>query len=73
MEFDLLLRKRRNVYGFQDRPIPEFVLSRILENARHVPSAGFTQDFDLVVVRDSGKGQSSRKLRANMNTQATGE
>src|SRR5207245_777255 len=54
MEFDLVLRKRRNVYGFQDRPIPEVVLSRILENARHVPSAGFTQDFVLVVVRDSG-------------------
>ncbi len=35
--------------------IPEVVLSRILENARQVPSAGFTQDFDLVVVRDSGK------------------
>src|SRR5437016_12674749 len=55
MEFDLVLRKRRNVYGFQDRPIPEVVLSRILENARHVPSAGFTQDFDLVVVRDPVK------------------
>jgi len=55
MEFDLVLRKRRNVYGFQDRPIPEVVLSRILENARHVPSPGFTQDFDLVVVRDPEK------------------
>jgi len=51
MEFDLVLRKRRNVYGFQDRPIPEVVLSRILENARHVPSAGFTQDFDLVTIQ----------------------
>ncbi len=55
MEFDLLLRKRRNVYGFQDRPVPEAVLDKILENARHVPSAGFTQDFDLVVVRDPQK------------------
>jgi nitroreductase len=55
MEFDLVLRKRRNVYGFQDRPIAEAVLNRILENARHVPSAGFTQDFDLVVVRNAEK------------------
>lgn len=53
MEFDRLLRKRRNVYGFQNRPIPESVRRKILENARHVPSAGFTQDFDLVVVRDT--------------------
>ena len=51
MEFDLFLRKRRNVYGFQDRPIPEVVLSRILEDARHMPSAGFTQDFDLVTIQ----------------------
>jgi nitroreductase len=55
MEFDLVLRKRRNVYGFQDRPVPEVVLNKILENAQHVPSAGFTQDFDLVVVKDPQK------------------
>jgi len=47
-----LLRKRRNVYGFQSRKIPSRVLTTILEDARHVPSAGFTQDFELVVVKD---------------------
>jgi nitroreductase len=53
VEFDVLLRKRRNVYGFQDKAVPDAILHKILENARHVPSAGFTQDFDLVVVRDA--------------------
>jgi len=52
VEFDLLLRKRRNVYGFQDKAVPDVILHKILETARQVPSAGFTQDFDLVVVRD---------------------
>jgi nitroreductase len=52
MELDKLLRRRRNVYGFLPREVPEAVLRKILENARHVPSAGFTQDFDLVVIRD---------------------
>lgn len=47
-----MLRRRRNVYGFSSQDIPQNILVRILENARHVPSAGFTQDFDLVVVRD---------------------
>ncbi len=55
MEFDALLRKRRNVYGFLDEQIRETTLNKILGNARHVPSAGFTQDFDLVVVRDQDR------------------
>ncbi len=48
-----LLRKRRQVYAFKARPIPEKVITTILEDAIHVPSAGFTQDFDLIVVRNA--------------------
>ena len=48
-----LLRKRRNVYGFQSKPIPDKILMAILEDATHVPSAGFTQDFEFIVVRDA--------------------
>ena len=48
-----LLRKRRQVYGFKARPIPEKVLTTVLEDAIHVPSAGFTQDFDLIVVKNA--------------------
>jgi nitroreductase len=59
LELDQLLRKRRNVYGFLPRRIPEPVLERIMENAIHVPSAGFSQDFDLVVVKDAA---TKRKL-----------
>lgn len=46
-----LLRKRRNVYGFLSKPVPDRIILKILEDALHVPSAGFTQDFDLVVVQ----------------------
>jgi nitroreductase len=46
-----LLRKRRNVYGFQSKPIPDKLLLLILEDATHVPSAGFTQDFEFIVVK----------------------
>ncbi len=54
-----LLRKRRNVYGFLKAPVPEKILTRLLDDATHVPSAGFTQDFDLVVVR---KEKMKRKI-----------
>ncbi len=49
-----LLRKRRNVYHFLSTPIPDDILARILENAMHVPSAGFTQDFDFIIIRNEG-------------------
>ena len=52
MTLSKLLRKRRNVYGFKSRAIPDKSLVRILEDARHVPSAGFTQDFEFIVVKD---------------------
>jgi nitroreductase len=52
MSLNALLRKRRNVYGFLPKPVSDELLSGILEDAIRVPSAGFTQDFDLVVVRD---------------------
>jgi len=48
-----LLRRRRNVYGFLSKPVTNRILNSILENATHVPSAGFTQDFEFVVVRDA--------------------
>ncbi len=61
MNLNGLLRKRRNVYGFLPKSIPEDMLMRVLENATRVPSAGFTQDFELVVVRD---GTVKKKIAA---------
>ena len=52
MEFDSLLRTRRNVYGFlPEKQVPDQLLNKILENSLHVPSAGFTQDFDFILPR----------------------
>jgi nitroreductase len=50
MEFQELVRRRRTVRRFQPRPVPREVLLRVLEVARHAPSAGFSQGFDFVVV-----------------------
>jgi nitroreductase len=69
MEFDQLLRKRRNVYGFLPQEVPSDKLIKILENSTHVPSAGFTQDFDFIVVRDSAtiKKMASASLQEEYN------
>jgi nitroreductase len=50
MEFSKLVAKRRMVRRFDATPVPRDVLLRVLEVARHAPSAGFSQGFDFVVL-----------------------
>lgn len=46
------IRSRRNVRSYDDRPIPEDDLDRILRAARRTPSSRNEQRWDFVVVRD---------------------
>ena len=50
MEFRQVVRRRKMVRAFQDRPIPAEVVDRILEAGRRAPSAGFTQGFAFLVL-----------------------
>ena len=50
MEFGEVVRKRRMVRHFSDEPVAREVLERMLDLARHAPSAGFTQGQSFVVV-----------------------
>ncbi len=52
MEFRELIRRRRMVRRFEKKPIPDDVLHRVLEAARHAPSGGFSQGFDFVVLTE---------------------
>lgn len=52
MEFAELVRKRRIVRHFETDPIDPDVIERMLDLARRVPSAGFTQGQDFIVVTD---------------------
>ncbi|ELZ13302.1 nitroreductase family protein [Haloterrigena salina JCM 13891] len=45
---------RRDIRRFSEEPIPDAVLSRLLDAAHHAPSVGFSQPWDFVVVRDDG-------------------
>jgi nitroreductase len=48
--FQEVLRRRRMVRDFDRRPLEPALVDRILESARHAPSAGFSQGFDFVVL-----------------------
>ncbi len=50
MEFQDVIRRRRMVRNFSDRPVPREVVDRILDHARRAPSAGFSQGFEFLVL-----------------------
>lgn len=47
-----MLRHRRAVHGFQDRPVEPEKIEKVLEAARWAPSGGNTQPWEFVVVTD---------------------
>jgi nitroreductase len=58
MEFQEVVRRRRMVRSFERTPIPGEILERILHNALHAPSAGFTQGYSFLVLE--GEEQTGR-------------
>ncbi|WP_133802465.1 nitroreductase family protein [Kribbella caucasensis] len=56
MEFIEVVRRRRMVRNFDpDRPVPGDVRERILSNALHAPSAGFSQGWAFLVLEGADK------------------
>ena len=53
MEFAELVRKRRTVRRFEDRPVHRGVLEEIARLAQRTPSAGFSQGQRLVIVTEA--------------------
>ncbi len=49
------IEKRRSIRDYDDRPVPEEKLKRVLEAARLSPSASNRQDRKFVVVRDEAR------------------
>jgi nitroreductase len=45
MEFQDVVRRRRMIRNLSDRPVPDEIRDRILSNALHAPSAGFSQGW----------------------------
>ena len=51
------INTRRSVRSYQDRPVPEEVLGRVLEAARWAPSANNRQPWRFVLVEDEQRRQ----------------
>jgi nitroreductase len=50
MEFADVIRKRRMVRAYTDKPVPPETVQRILEAANRAPSAGFSQGYALMTL-----------------------
>ena len=50
MEFSDVVRRRRMVRRYADRPVDRAVLDRALDHASRAPSAGYTQAVELLVL-----------------------
>ncbi len=50
MDFADVVRRRRMVRNFDSRPVDPAVVERVLDNALHAPSAGFSQGWAFLVL-----------------------
>ncbi len=51
MEFDKVVKKRHMVRVFEERPVEDEKIEKILKNAHQAPSAGFLQPQEFIVVK----------------------
>ena len=55
MEFDEVVRRRRMVRSYDpDRPVPAAIVDRLIRHALRAPSAGFSQGWSFLVLREPG-------------------
>ena len=52
MELYDLMMKRRSVRNFEDRPIPEDVVRKLLDAANNAPTGGNIQPISIIAVTD---------------------
>ena len=58
MEFQEVVRRRKMVRSFEDRPVDHDIVERMLANAQRAPSAGFSQGWAFVALE--GREQTAR-------------
>jgi len=60
-DFLELVKKRRSFRRFTSDPVPKDILEKVLEAARHPPSAGNSQPWEFIVVQDPATKKSITK------------
>ena len=71
MEFQDVVRRRKMVRTFEDRPIDPAVLERIIANAQRAPSAGYSQGWAFLVL--NGKDETERYWNTTMTPERRAE
>ena len=57
MELKEAIKNRKSIREYEDKPVPEDKLLRVLEAARLAPSGANRQDWKFIIVRDSKRRQ----------------
>jgi nitroreductase len=52
MDVKEVIKSRRSIRKYKDKPVPQDRLATLLEMARLVPSAGNRQPWEFIIVRD---------------------
>ena len=55
------IKNRKSIREYEDKPVPEDKLLRVLEAARLAPSGANRQDWKFIIVRDSKRRQELAK------------
>jgi nitroreductase len=61
MELKEAIKNRKSIREYEDKPVPEDKLLRVLEAARLAPSGANRQDWKFIIVRDSKRRQELAK------------
>jgi nitroreductase len=67
MELKEVIKSRKSIREYEDKPIPEAKLLNVLEAARLAPSGANRQAWKFVVVRDPQKRQALAKASGGQN------
>jgi len=69
-----MMRSRRDVRGnrFLNKPVEDAVLDALLCSALHAPSVGFSQPWELVIIREQGIKEQMKQSFSEENHKAVG-
>ena len=62
MEFQKLIKNRYSVRSYQNRPVEDEKLNKVLEAAHLAPTAANKQPFKLIVVKTPGKKEDLKRI-----------
>ncbi len=69
--FASVVKRRRMIRKYEDRPVPEEAITQLLQYAARAPSAGNLQPWEFIIVRDPEVRAKLAEAAMNQNSVAT--